>query len=144
MRAPAIVALVLASVFGVISALHVYWAARGATGPDGSGAIPMKRDGTALFRPSRASTLAVATALAAAAFVVLGRTGVIAPHGMEWIYRAGAWTLGAVLALRAVGDFRYVGLFKRERDSRFARLDTRYFTPLCAALAAGVLYLAAA
>ena len=143
MRAPAIVALVLASVFAAISALHVYWAARGTTGSNGSGAIPMKRDGTPLFQPSRASTLAVAVALAAAAVVVLGRSGVIALDGMSWIFRAGAWTLGAVLALRAVGDFRYVGLFKREHDSRFARLDTRWFTPLCAALAAGVLYLAA-
>ena len=142
MGAPAIVAIVLAAIFAAISAVHVFWAARGTTGSDGNGAIPMRRDGTPLFRPSRASTLAVATALAAAALVVLGRTGVIAPHGMGWIYRAGAWTLGAVLALRAIGDFRYVGLFKRERSTRFARLDTRWFTPLCALLAAGVLYLA--
>jgi len=139
---PAVVALVLAGAFALISALHVYWAARG-TGSDDSGAVPTRADGTALFRPGPASSLAVAAALAAAAVVVLGRSGVIAPHGVGWVYRVGTWTLGAVLALRAVGDFRYVGLFKRERTSRFARLDTRYFTPLCAALAAGVLYLAA-
>jgi hypothetical protein len=48
-----------------------------------------------------------------------------------------------VLALRAIGEFRYVGLFKRVRESRFAALDTRVYTPLCVALAAAVFYLAA-
>jgi hypothetical protein len=37
--------------------------------------------------------------------------------------------------LRAIGDFRYVGFFKRIRDSKFARLDTLAYSPLCAALA---------
>ena len=38
-------------------------------------------------------------------------------------------------ALRAIGDFRYVGFFKRVRDSSFARLDTLAYSPLCAGLA---------
>jgi hypothetical protein len=142
MRATTMVALALTAVFGALAALHVYWAARGSSGADGGGAVPTRSDGTPLFRPGRVSTLAVAAALGIAALVVLGRSGVMAPRGPVWIYRAGAWTVGAVLLLRTIGDFRYVGLFKRQRDSRFAMLDTRYFTPLCAALAAGVLYLA--
>ena len=44
---------------------------------------------------------------------------------------------------RTVGEFRYVGLFKRERGTRFAALDSCIYTPLCALLAAAVLYLAA-
>jgi hypothetical protein len=46
-----------------------------------------------------------------------------------------AWLIAAVFALRAIGDFRYVGFFKRIRDSKFARLDTLAYSPLCAALA---------
>jgi hypothetical protein len=49
--------------------------------------------------------------------------------------RIGIWVLAAVFAARAVGDFRYVGFFKRVRDSRFARRDSRLFSPLCAAIA---------
>ena len=58
------------------------------------------------------------------------------------------WALtGAALLLRVVGDFRYVGLCKRVRGTRFAARDTRVYTPLCytplcAVLAAGVLSLA--
>nr|WP_277600974.1 DUF3995 domain-containing protein [Paenibacillus whitsoniae] len=33
--------------------------------------------------------------------------------------------------LRCIGDFKYVGLFKTNRTSRFARYDYFLFTPLC-------------
>jgi hypothetical protein len=33
--------------------------------------------------------------------------------------------------LRAVGDFRFVGFFKRVRGSVFARRDTWLYSPLC-------------
>ena len=44
----------------------------------------------------------------------------------------------APVLMRAIGDFRYVGFFKRVRGSRFARMDTTLYSPLCLALAAGV------
>jgi len=135
------VALVLAAVFTALAAVHVYWALAG--GPGGA-TVPTLADGTPLFRPSAGATLAVAGALLAAAVVVLGRGGVAALPLSPSLYRVGAWGLGAVLGLRAVGDFRYVGMFKRERRSAFARRDTALYSPLCAALAAGVFYLAAA
>lgn len=49
----------------------------------------------------------------------------------------------AVLVLRAVGDFRLVGFFKRIRGSRFARLDTLLYSPLCFALGAALALMAA-
>ncbi len=30
--------------------------------------------------------------------------------------------------------FRYVGFFKRVRGTRFAEMDTRYYSPLCLTL----------
>jgi hypothetical protein len=138
---PSIVGAALAAVFGALAALHVFWAVGGITG--GGAAVPSRIDGTPLFRPGPVSTLAVAAALSMAAVIVLGRAGMLAPDSRFILYRAGAWAVGAALLLRAVGDFRYVGVFKRERRTRFARMDTRYYTPLCAALGLGALYLAA-
>ncbi|WP_205190355.1 DUF3995 domain-containing protein, partial [Burkholderia sp. LMG 13014] len=46
--------------------------------------------------------------------------------------------LALIFAVRAVGDFRYVGFFKRIRGSRFARMDTLYYSPLCAALSLSI------
>jgi hypothetical protein len=44
--------------------------------------------------------------------------------------------VAVILLLRGIGDFRYVGLFKRVRDTPFARMDSRVYTPLVLALAA--------
>ena len=49
---------------------------------------------------------------------------------------AGSAGVTAALLLRGIGDFRYVGLFKRERATPFGRMDTRLYTPLVLGLAA--------
>jgi hypothetical protein len=41
-----------------------------------------------------------------------------------------------------VGEFKYVGFFKRVRGTRFATLDTLVYSPLCLLLAAGVAWVA--
>ena len=51
------------------------------------------------------------------------------------IVKIATWLIAAAFALRAIGDFRYVGFFKRIRDSRFAHLDTIAYSPLFACLA---------
>lgn len=48
------------------------------------------------------------------------------------------------MLLRAVGHFRLVGFFKKITGSRFARLDTMLFSPLCMALGLGLSAVAAA
>jgi hypothetical protein len=49
-----------------------------------------------------------------------------------------SYLLALGLLARAVGEFRYVGFFKRVRGSRFARLDTLIYSPVCLLLAVGV------
>jgi hypothetical protein len=53
--------------------------------------------------------------------------------------RLAALLSGLVFSGRSVGDFRLVGLTKRERESAFARNDTWLYTPLCMLLSAGCL-----
>ncbi len=115
-----------------IGALHVYWAFGGKLG--GGAAVP-ERDGAPLFRPSRGATLLVAGALFTGAALLFAQSGVVAVGSPAMVVRVGCWGLAFVFAARAIGDFRWVGMFKRERRSRFARMDTRVFTPLCLVLA---------
>ena len=135
------VASCVAIVLVTLALVHVYWAGGGRAGA--AAAVPARAGGAPLFVPSRGTTLAVAATLGLAAVLVLGRADVAPRVGPAAAYRWGTWGLGAVFALRAVGEFRYVGLFKRERGTRFAVLDTRLYTPLCVVLAAAVFYLAA-
>jgi hypothetical protein len=126
------IAWLTASVFAGLSALHVYWAAGGRRGA--GVVVPERLDGRPTFQPGPIGTLVVAALLLFSAMLVLERAavgpGVIPARLTLWA----TWGLAAVLTLRAIGDFKHVGFFKRRRGTRFAALDTRVFSPLALAL----------
>ena len=77
-------------------------------------AIPTRQDGSPLFRPSAAGTAAVGTALLACAALVAFNAGLLPAIGAaRWTRWAGA-ALALGLLVRAIGDFGYVGFFKRK------------------------------
>ena len=43
--------------------------------------------------------------------------------------------LAAIFALRALGDFRFLGFFKTVQGTPFAHYDTWVYSPICAGLA---------
>ena len=130
-----------ALVFLALAGLHAYWAFGGRWGI--TKALPMAADGNIVLRPTAAMTGVVALGLLAmsglnAAHLALG------PAAAPGWLRLAEGGLALLFALRAVGDFRYVGLSKRVHNTTFARLDTRYYTPLCGLLAASSASLALA
>jgi Protein of unknown function (DUF3995) len=129
----------VALIFGALAAIHVYWAIGGRRGADA--AIP-ESDGRPLFRPGRAVTLVVAGLLAMAATFVLQQVGLLPSFGSS-LSREGTSAVAVTMIVRAVGDFRYVGFFKRRRGTRFAQLDTRLYSPLALALGVGTAIVAA-
>lgn len=131
---PAVVAAITSTIFVALGLWHAYWAAGGRLAH--RAALPIQ-DGQPLFRPSRQGTLAVAAVLLGCAWLTAANAGLAptpAPRALPW--------LGLLVALgllaRAIGDFRYVGFFKRKGEDPFARLDTLVYSPLCLLLAAGV------
>ncbi len=136
----ALLAAGVALVFTALAFIHVYWSLGGRRGA--LIAIPQKADGAPVFTPSPIATQAVAFLLIFAAHLVSGRIAPTLQLLPAWAYFSGPWLLFAVFTLRVIGDFRLVGLFKRERSTVFARYDTRLFTPLCLLLAAALLIVA--
>jgi len=128
-----IVGYTLAGIFAALSILHVYWAIGGRWGYDV--AIPTL-DGRNLINPSFMATLTAATVLLLAAIVIIGRIGRGYGAVPDWFYYWASWVIAAVFFVRAVGDFRICGFFKRVRGTRFARWDTQLFSPLCLLIAA--------
>lgn len=112
-----------------ISGLHVYWAFGGTWGS--SGVIPETIAQKPAFVPGKAGTLAVAILLIAASALLLMEAGIIKALSGFFVVTWGCWVCAIVFGLRAIGDFRYVGLTKRLRGTRFATLDSYLFTPLC-------------
>ena len=50
--------------------------------------------------------------------------------------------IAMLMFARAIGDSNLVGFFKEVKDSKFARLDTWVYSPLCVVLGAGLLAVA--
>ena len=117
-----------------LGGLHVYWAAGGRWGA--AVAVATHADGTPMFRPSALATIVVAGALFTTAGIIASAAGLLPAPSFLW----SGWSrhLGlaaaAVFGLRMIGDFRFAGLFKRERRTEFARWDSQLFSPLCGAL----------
>jgi hypothetical protein len=102
-----------------------------------SGAVPTV-DGKPLFVPSRKSTVAVGVVLLLFAGLVAATAGVVSVGLPTVVLVWLSYALAAGLLGRAVGEFKYVGFFKRVRGSRFATLDSVVYSPLCLLLAIGV------
>lgn len=112
-----------------ISGLHVYWAFGGTWGS--GGVIPETKAQQPAFVPGKLATLAVAVLLVAAAVLLLMEAGLVQAFSYFFVVTWGCWVCAIVFGLRAIGDFRYVGLTKRVRGTRFATFDSYLFTPLC-------------
>ncbi len=134
-------ALVASGVLTTLALLHFFWALGGAR--EFSAAIPEAK-GKPLFAPPPIATALVGCALLLGAAIVLGRIGLWGNAWPAWIFRVGAWGLTGAFFVRAIGDLRYVGVFRQVRGTTFARWDARLFTPLCLILGAVLLVVALA
>jgi Protein of unknown function (DUF3995) len=99
--------------FVALALWHFYMALRS----HGEGAVPSV-NGRPLFVPSRGATVAVGMVLVLFAALVAATAGLLAvglPRAvLSWL----SYGLALGLLLRAVGEFKYVGLFKRIRGTK--------------------------
>ncbi len=124
-----IVASVAAFLLIALSYIHVYWAFGGRWG--GAAAVPIKPGGEALFRPRTTETIAVAVLLLIACVSLLIQAGIARFMDANSYIRVICVLCAAVFFLRAIGEFKYLGFFKRVKNTKFAVNDTKYYSPLC-------------
>jgi hypothetical protein len=125
--------------FVVLALWHFHMALRPGVGA--GGAVP-SIEGRPLFVPSAKATVAVGVVLLLFACLVAATGGLFHVGVPSRFLTWSSFALALGLLARAIGDFKYVGLFKRVRGSRFARLDTLVYSPLCLLLAIGVAWVA--
>ncbi len=125
-----LLSILLASIFIAISGLHFYWVLGGRWAMNA--VVPTKADsGDLTFSPPPIATIVVALGLLLMAWISLAIAGLLDfPLSAAWV-RGGMIGVASIFALRAVGDFKYVGLSKKIKSTPFGRNDTRYYTPLC-------------
>lgn len=131
-----LIAFLLFLIFLCISSIHFYWAAGGKWGSDA--VLPTKADNNIkVLNPGIVSTLIVAFGLLGFSFFILIVTKLVTFSLPQWLTTYGLWIIAGIFILRAIGDFNYVGFFKKIKHTKFGESDTKYFSPLC--LVIGVL-----
>ena len=123
---------------------HLYWALGGRVGFSVS--LPQRADGAPVMAHRlgwwRPAAGAVALGLAMLGLLVLAEARRVALPVPPGLVRAALAATGAAFVLRALVPNRYVGFFKGLRSTRWARFDTRLYSPLFLLL--GLLLLALA
>jgi hypothetical protein len=112
-----------------ISGIHFFWAFGGRWGSNA--ALPTSQDGKKALSPSVFATFVVAFGLLAMALLHLEKVQIINLPIPTWIDNYSLKIIAGIFLLRAIGDFRYVGFFKKIKGTIFADLDTKYYSPLC-------------
>lgn len=121
------------TIFLLLAVLHFYWASGGQWGIQG--AIPDIWMDTFLDQKNRIVT-AIATVIVALGLVIFSivmssnyfdLSICIDEHRIDLATRI----IGGIFILRAIGDFRFVGIFKNDSKSKFATNDSKYYVPLC-------------
>jgi hypothetical protein len=130
------------AIIAFAAGFHLHWALGGRTGysvslpqrPDG---VPMMADRLRWWRPAAAG---VALGLAALAWLLLADAGRLPSPLPPRLLRLVLLAAGAAFAARALVPNRYVGFLKTLRTTRWAKYDTRLYSPLFLALGLLILW----
>ncbi len=87
--------------------------------------------GKKAFTPGAGMTLLIALLLSMATMILLQQTNIVHFAFPNIIVRVGSWVCMIVFFIRVIGEFHYFGIFKRKKDTQFARMDTALYIPLC-------------
>ena len=135
-----VISILLFCVFLFLSSLHFYWAFGGRWGSQS--VFPKSDDKRPTKNPGKVPTFIVASGLMVCGFFYLIKGGLIAFDLPFWLDQHGFEIIASIFILRAIGEFNYVGFFKKIKYTKFGLNDTKYYSPLCLIIAALTIILA--
>ncbi|WP_200975579.1 DUF3995 domain-containing protein [Echinicola sp. 20G] len=121
--------ILLSVVFIGLGLIHFNWVIGGKFGFEAS--LPTKSNGERVLNPNKLDSAVVGLGLTAFGVFYLLKSGILEFPLPDWIFHYGGWIIPIIFLLRAIGEFRYVGFFKKIKDTDFGRLDSKLFSPLC-------------
>ncbi len=123
-----ILSIFLFLIFAVLGGFHFYWLFGGIWGLEQ--AIPTKGKVSSLSIP-KIATLLVGVVLVLFGLIYLIKSEFINVQVPSWVTNYGYWFIPSIFILRAIGEFKYVGFFKKIKHTEFAKADSKIFSPLC-------------
>lgn len=112
----------------ILSGIHINWAFGGKWSLDR--ALPTNEEGKRVLNPTRVDSAIVAIGLLIFATYYLLKANIITLSVPSHMLPYVGWAISSIFMLRAIGDFKYVGFFKRFKTTDFAKLDLKIYSPL--------------
>ena len=116
-----------------LAIIHFYWSIGGKLGLSES--LPTNELGEKILNPKKIHTAIVGIGLLLFGIFYMIKSGIIEYYLPEWLMNLVSWIIPIIFLLRAIGNFKYVGFFKKVRKTDFGKMDTIFFSPLCLAIA---------
>jgi len=124
-----ITSLILSLIFMILGGFHFYWIFGGIMGINK--VIPSINNTTKKPTIPKLATLIVALVLTSFSLLYLLKSGLInfdiSPRITTYSYTF----IPLIFILRAIGEFKYLGFFKKIKNTEFAKADSKFFSPLC-------------
>ncbi|GAA3580515.1 DUF3995 domain-containing protein [Snuella lapsa] len=124
-----ILSVVLFLIFTALSGFHFYWFFGGKRGLEM--VIPSKDNTSRIPSVPKLATLTVGIILVLFGALYLIKSGAITIQLSNWMVNYTYWFIPSIFILRAIGDFKYLGLLKKIKNTKFGKADSRIFSPLC-------------
>jgi hypothetical protein len=120
---------ILFIVFFSLAVIHIYWGLGGKLGVNG--AIPTNKNKEKVISPGLFECSIVASVLFGFGIFILIKIQIILFRLPGWLLSYGLVVIAALFLVRSIGEFKYVGFFKKVKTTKFAEMDTKYYSPLC-------------
>jgi Protein of unknown function (DUF3995) len=135
-----IISILVATIFFLLSAVHFYWAMGGTWKMDV--AVPTNSTGKKTLSPSAMASVVVGMGLLLMGLIQLKDIASFLSAIDSRVFKFGNFAIAFIFAARAIGDFKYVGFFKKMVGTPFAENDSRFYSPLSLFLSASTGWLA--
>jgi|TARA_B110000037_G_scaffold8373_1_gene9006 hypothetical protein len=121
--------IILSLIFFLIGAIHFSWAFGVKFGYEE--VIPKNEKGEKLFSPKKPECIIMAMIFFLLVIFYLIKGNFISLKIYEWLLEYSGWFISILFLIRAIGDFKYVGIFKSIKTTDFAKWDNKLYVPLC-------------
>ncbi|WP_067146588.1 DUF3995 domain-containing protein [Pseudotamlana agarivorans] len=128
-----IIPLFLSAIFLILALIHFNWIFGGTFGLNAS--LPTNLEGKRVLNPKPLDAVIVGLGLSFFSLFYILQSGLIPYTLPHWVMSVGAWLIPSIFLVRAIGEFKYVGFFKKVKQTPFGKLDTKLFSPLCLLIA---------
>ncbi len=127
------ISTLLILIFLFLSGIHFYWGLGGKWGV--ASTIPTTKEGNKAMSPGLVACFIVGFGLLAVAAFIALKMNYFTLAISSWLLNYGLFILAGIFAIRAIGEFNYVGFFKRVKGTAFAKMDNLLFSPMCLLIA---------